>query len=251
MVVGQHQHPGAGAAARRAPARGAPARGARAPRATASASGASSASDRCSGRESTRCRSRSWRARIRASSRPTWPTPKIATDGTTGSGSSSTRHLAAAALHAVLERRLVGQVRGERLRRDRAGCRAARARGVRPPPRGCRRRSRPRSTSAETTILAPASRGAWPRTSVTVTSTPASRAARSAATACEPGRHRRLRRQRDRGRGRAPSRPPRAWPARPARRGRPAGPNAAHASRSASRTLNASISGGSPTALEP
>ena len=31
----------------------------------------------------------------------------------------------------------------------------------------------------------------------------------------------------------------------------PGGPNAAHASRSASRTLNASISGGSPTALEP
>ena len=44
----------------------------------------------CAGRESTRCRSRSWRARIRASSRPTWPTPKIATDGTTASGSSST-----------------------------------------------------------------------------------------------------------------------------------------------------------------
>ena len=31
----------------------------------------------------------------------------------------------------------------------------------------------------------------------------------------------------------------------------PAGPNAATASRSASRTLNASISGGSPTAFEP
>ena len=31
----------------------------------------------------------------------------------------------------------------------------------------------------------------------------------------------------------------------------PAGPNAATACRSASRTLNASISGGSPTAFEP
>src|SRR5690606_26238642 len=31
----------------------------------------------------------------------------------------------------------------------------------------------------------------------------------------------------------------------------PSGPKAAHACRSASRTLNASISGGSPTALEP
>ena len=56
----------------------------------ASASGASASADRCSARESTRCRSRSWRARMRASSRPTWPTPKIATLGTTGSGSSRT-----------------------------------------------------------------------------------------------------------------------------------------------------------------
>ena len=42
-----------------------------------------------SARESTRWSSRSWRLRIRASSRPTCPTPKTATDGTTASGSSS------------------------------------------------------------------------------------------------------------------------------------------------------------------
>ena len=109
--------------------------------ATASASGASASASRCSGRESTRCRSRSWRARIRASSRPTWPTPKIATDGTTGSGSSSTvtsppQHCTPCWSGALSERCAV-----ERLGRGRRRMRAAPARGVRPPPRGCRRRS--------------------------------------------------------------------------------------------------------------
>ena len=42
-----------------------------------------------SARESTRSSSIGWRARMRASSRPTWPRPKIATDGTTRTGSSS------------------------------------------------------------------------------------------------------------------------------------------------------------------
>lgn len=56
--------------------------------ATASDSASSRASVSVSARLSIRCRSRSWRARIRASSRPTWPTPKIATALTTGSGSS-------------------------------------------------------------------------------------------------------------------------------------------------------------------
>ena len=42
-----------------------------------------------SARESTRSSSSSCRARMRASSSPTWPTPKIATDGTTRTGSSS------------------------------------------------------------------------------------------------------------------------------------------------------------------
>ena len=41
----------------------------------------------CAARESTRCSSRSCRARIRASSRPTCPIPKIATAGTGRSGS--------------------------------------------------------------------------------------------------------------------------------------------------------------------
>ena len=70
--------------------------------ATASASGARASSSRWSARESTRCRSRSWRARMRASSRPTWPTPKTATDGHHGERLEQHGDLAAAALHAVL-----------------------------------------------------------------------------------------------------------------------------------------------------
>ena len=81
---------GCPAAARRARARAAPARGGRAPRRRHRPAGPGRSASRCSARESTRCRSRSWRARMRASSRPTWPTPKIATLGTTASGSSST-----------------------------------------------------------------------------------------------------------------------------------------------------------------
>ena len=158
--------------------------------------------------------------------------------------------LAAAALHAVLDRRLVRQVAR---RTTRAGAAALEQRPrtayglgleVAAADRAPRRR-------AETTILAPASRGAWPRTSVTVTSTPASRrAARSVGTACH---HVVI--------SHAPDRPDRTAVERPVdrlrRRGEasstetPGGPNAAHASRSASRTLKASINGGSPTALEP
>ena len=112
----------------------------------------------------------------------------------------------------------------------------------------------PQVASAATTILAPASRGACPRTSATVTSTPARRSARSSSTApsqCTSGLRRaggRLlgpRVQGRRGRVRAvghdaresldhvvgvrdpraarpPRRPPRAWPARRGRRWCPA-----------------------------
>ena len=90
MVVGHAPARGCPAAARPAPARAAPGRGGRAPRRPRRRAAPARSSVSCSGRESTRCSSRSCRARIRASSRPTWPTPKIATAGTTGSGSSST-----------------------------------------------------------------------------------------------------------------------------------------------------------------
>ena len=180
---------GCRAAARRAPARAAPAPGARARRRRRRPAGRAPRRPGARARESTRCRSRSWRARMRASSRPTWPTPKIATLGTTGSGSSSTDDLAAAALHAVLDRRLVGEVALERLGPGAAGSRAAPAHGVRPRPRGCRRRPSPTVRRAATTILAPASRGAWPRTSVTVTSTPASRDGAEVGDRLPPGGH--------------------------------------------------------------
>ena len=70
-----------------------------------------------------------------------------------------------------------------------------------------------------------------------------------------PGNPRSRRRACRRRPGRAPARPPRtpprAWPGEARSTLVPAGPKAAAAWRSASRTENASISGGSPTALEP
>ena len=70
----------------------------------------------CSARESTRCSATSSRDRIRASSKPTWPTPKIATVGRTGNGSSSSLHLAAAALPTVLVAGVLVQPRLQELR---------------------------------------------------------------------------------------------------------------------------------------
>ena len=180
---------GCPAAARRAPARAAPARGGRAPRRRRRPAGASASASRCSARESTRCRSRSWRARMRASSRPTWPTPKIATDGTTGSGSSSTVTSPPQHCTPCCDRGLVGEVAVERLGAGAAGCeqrpRAAYGLGL----EVAAADRAPGHARAATTILAPASRGAWPRTSVTVTRTPASRAARSVGHGLPPRGH--------------------------------------------------------------
>ena len=141
----------------------------------------------------------------------------------------------------------------------------------------------PHVASAETTILAPASRGACPRTEARVTSTPGPRcraAARplpASARQAPAGRGLRLGRRLERVRvgvglvgddpgapsttGRPGGRAAAGLLDRPedrlgrGRRGQvdatPAGPNAAAACRSASRTEKASISGGSPTAFEP
>ena len=203
---------------------------------------------RCVDRESTRCRSRSWRARIRASSRPTWPTPKMRHGRYDGQRLEQHGHLSPAALHAVLERRLVRQVRGERLRRDGAGRdQLARA--------------------AYGLLLEVAAADRRPRRRGRDDHLGAGLPRRVAAHVGHRHQHAGLPRRPQRGHGReprassahlrarrarsAPSRRPRASPARRARATEPGGPNAAHASRSASRTLNASISGGSPTALEP
>ena len=114
-------------------------------------------------------------ARIRASSSPTWPTPKIATDRHHGQRLEQQGDLAAAALAAVVGARLVGEAEDELLGRVGSARRASPGPGRRPSPRGCRRRRCPTTPPPTTTILAPASRGACPRTSATVTSTPASR----------------------------------------------------------------------------
>src|SRR3954452_4187692 len=151
-------------------------------RATASSSPPSTRSSSCSGRESTTCRSTSWRARIRASSIPTWPIPKIATAGSTASGSSSTgtsppQHwtpCSTGALSLSWEVNSSGRASGSASSsRARSTATASRF----PPP------TEPQVRAAATTILAPASRGACPRTAATVTSTPASRRARSCSTA--------------------------------------------------------------------
>ena len=209
--------------------------------------------------------------------------------GTTGSGSSRTRHLAAAALR----RRARPGALSDSDAVSVSGVAPApgseqRGPGRRPPPRGCRRRSSPTARRPQTTILAPASRGAWPRTAASVTSTPGRRCSRRCSTRVQPvhfvtrspgraasapravaraasgwrpagpGSTPGAARRRDasvsrprRAPARPPSRPPRAWPGEARSTLTPAGPNAAAACRSASRTEKASISGGSPTALEP
>ena len=86
----------------------------------------------------------SCRARIRASSRPTCPTPKIATAGTDRQRLEQHGHLAAAALDAVLGRAPADSAQAHHLRhRPPGGQQFARSRQPRPP-RGCRRRSTPR-----------------------------------------------------------------------------------------------------------
>ena len=98
------------------------------------------------------------------------------------------RHLAAAALHAMLvsgalSDRWLSKLSGRRppLSSSARARRTASASRLPPP-------TEPQVRRAETTIFAPASRGAWPRTSVTVTSTPGSRvssgATRPPATRC-------------------------------------------------------------------
>ena len=239
-------------------------------------------------RESTRCSSRSWRARIRASSSPTWPDPEDRDRGYDGQRLEQQGHLAAAALHAVLDGRLVGERHREQLGARRPASREQRAG---PLDRGrleVAAADAPQVVVGGDDHLRAASRGACPRTAATVTSTPGSTLARSRSTAasqfmagslrreqrcCQPrsdsgciGRGVRvglvghgagealdaravvvaarasLDRPVDRLRGRR---------RRAGRRWCPAGPNAAAAWRSASRTEKASISGGSPTALEP
>ncbi len=112
----------------------------------------------------------------------------------------------------------------------------------------------PQVPSDATTILAPASRGAWPRTSVTVTRTPARRSVRSRVSARQPvpvsptvrRGHHALPRARSSAQKTASGVAGDASSTLV-----PGGPNAAAASRSASRTASASISGGSPTAFDP
>ena len=121
--------------------------------------------------------------------------------------------------------------------------------------------------AAPTTIFAPASRGACPRTATTVTSTPGCRCPPQLGHARHPV-HQAPPARRGTGGGAAASVAPHGCAARrgPRRTAQytasgvdgqprstqwPGGPNAATASRSASRTLKASISGGSPTALDP
>ena len=179
------------------------------------------------------------------------------------------RDLAAAALHAVLGPGVLVRAGTSSSRaRSRRSAISSRARATAvssrlPPP------MLPQVSAAPTTIFAPASRGACPRTATTVTSTPGGASRRScctrpnqsmrqasASSACgsrpppavaspprpcsaAPGRLERP--EHGLGRGRGPEVDRRARPAR----------TPPTASRSASRTLNASISGGSPTALDP
>ena len=173
----------------------------------------------------------SWRARTRASSSPTWPRPKRATDGTTRTGSSS-MVTSSAALHAVLGRRPVAQREREQLRLRGASASIA-ARGRSRSPRGAAA-DRAEQRSGETTIFAPPLRGACPRTIARVTITEAS--ARRGALARPPTSPRRspasgdsvrqravVRSRRPRGleraaRRRSPGTRPRASPASRARR---------------------------------
>ena len=133
-------------------------------------------------RESTRCSSTSWRASTSASSVPTCPTPKIAIDGTGRSGSNSSvtsppQHCTPCWAGARSESRVTlvsGSVVDAAIS-PRAWTTAACSRL--PPP------IVPQVRSCPTTIFAPASRGACPRTAITVTSTPGCRARRSSDTA--------------------------------------------------------------------
>ncbi len=141
----------------------------------------------------------------------------------------------------------------------------------------------PQVRAVATTILAPAARGACPRTAASVTSTPGSRPARSRAAASSQPRSGMAGRPStcsERGfigcapspgwGGTRPLPPSSTWPCAVCSRACstaqytasgvagdarstliPAGPKAAAAWRSASRTENASISGGSPTAFDP
>ena len=151
-------------------------------RATASSRGARRSGVSCSARESTRCRSRSCRARMRASSSPTWPIPNTATDGSTASGSrrnvtSPPQHWRPCSVRATwLSDRVIcsgSTVPPASISRARSTAVASRL----PPP------MLPQVDSAPTTILAPASRGACPRTATRVTSTPGRRSRRSRSTA--------------------------------------------------------------------
>ena len=253
MVVGQHQHVRARAAARRAPARAAPAPGATCTAATASSSGASA-----SGATGARAGSRPGAGRGRAGP---------------GSGPARAR-------------------RGRRRRSRRTGRRRSGSSStVTSPPQHCtpcwngalsdrcavndsgatapeEMRSRARRTASSSRLPPPidahVADGAddhlgagLPRARARARRSPSpARPARARRAARRPPRTRsssRHHRRRSGGAGRG-QRPVDRLGRR--RRGEldddaRAAPNAAHASRSASRTLNASISGGSPTAFEP
>src|SRR5215216_5865581 len=150
--------------------------------ATASDSGASRSSVSCSGRLSTRCSWRSCRTRMRASSNPTWPTPKMATAGTTGSGSSSTvtvppQHWTPCSTGALSDSAVSNSTGFAPGSASSSRARSTATASTLPPPID------PHVSRTPTTSLAPASRGACPRTDATVTSTPGSRRARRRATA--------------------------------------------------------------------
>ena len=124
----------------------------------------------------------SCRARIRASSQPTWPIPKIATAGTVCSGSNSTvtsppQHWTPCCAGARSVRPQV-RVSGSRVPAASNSRAASSADCSRLPPPML-----PQQSCADTTIFAPASRGACPRTAITVTSTPGTRCSRSRAIA--------------------------------------------------------------------
>ena len=269
--LGQHRHVvdvDPGHARRRAP------RGARA--------------SSCSARESTRCSSRSCRARMRASSSPTWPDPEdrdsghhrqrleqhgrprrrstarragtapcptgdtVSSSGSAGAVGRSARGPGAIATASRLPPPTVPQVRSAH---DHLGAGLA----WRVPAHGGER-----DQHAGLPRLAQPLDGAQPAPSrPSVPHVLISRAAPAPTPApseglwlglvgFDAGRPRRRGRARRRAApARSPSTPPPGWPGTRGRRWCPAGPNAAAAWRSASRTENASISGGSPTALEP
>src|SRR5690606_4175316 len=144
-------------------------------------------SARCSGvrivaRESTRWRATSSRETMRASSCPTCPSPKTATVGRTPIGSSSTRtwppqHWRPCSVLACSVRPNSTTSGPSARCASIPRARSTAVISMLPPP------MLPQVLAPETTIFVPASRGACPRTSMTVTSTCATPSARNVATA--------------------------------------------------------------------